>query len=259
MPKHQTYSVNDLSKLASVSIRTLHHYDEIGLLVPNRNPQNGYREYSYEHLILLQQILIYRELEFSTRNIKDLLFAQDHDLLDTLKSQKTLLLSRKDNIQSLIDKLDESIRSLESGTTVETLCEGIPKDKIESWNALVIEKHGQDFFEESMQRIQEQDPTEVEQLKKLSKKIGEELASNLHNAVDSPEMKAIASKQIEWMKHLSSLSDQHQDLPLYDSVVKFATSLSNVPQLIALYDIHGEGCAKHLSEALLDFAKNNLS
>ena len=65
--------VKEVSILTGISIRTLHHYDDIGLLVPDDSTEAGYRLYSDENLATLQQILFFRELGFSLKKIKELL------------------------------------------------------------------------------------------------------------------------------------------------------------------------------------------
>ncbi|GJM14570.1 MAG: MerR family transcriptional regulator [Pseudohongiella sp.] len=258
MSKKKVYSVNDLSKLASVSIRTLHHYDEIDLLKPDRNPANGYREYSYRHLVLLQQILIYRELEFSTSNIKDLLQSKNHDLLETLRSQKELLNTRKQHFESLIEKIEESIAGLAAESNVERMYEGIPKAKAEQWETLVRDRYGQEYFEENMARLNEHDRGEVQQLRDISANIGSEMSCLLHLPVDAQEIIELAKAHAQWVVRLAAITgDHHQGSP-YEMVVKFATSLGSVKELAALYDLHGEGTAEHLRHALFYYAQEEL-
>src|SRR3989344_9138849 len=67
------YTINQLAKLAQVSVRTLHYYDEIGLLKPERVSHNSYRQYGELEMLKLQQILFFRELEFSLEDIKAIL------------------------------------------------------------------------------------------------------------------------------------------------------------------------------------------
>lgn len=258
MADKKIYSVNELSKLASVSIRTLHHYDEIDLLKPSRNPKNGYREYTFRHLVLLQQILIYRELEFSTSNIKDLLQSENHDLLKTLNSQKLLLLQRKEKFEALIAKLEESIAGLENPVNAELLYRDIPTTMAEQWEGLVKDRYGQEYFEENMARINSQSESEIKLLKTMGSKIGKKMSSLLNEPVDSIQVSEVAKSHVEWMNQLSSITSNQRSGSVYDSVVKFATSLANTKELAALYDLHGEGTAKHLSEALFHYAQEEL-
>ena len=74
------YSINKLTKISGVSTRTLRYYDEIGLLKPTRVASSGHRIYGQEQVNALQQILFYRELDFSLEDIKKLLSAPDFDI-----------------------------------------------------------------------------------------------------------------------------------------------------------------------------------
>ena len=67
------YTVGEVARLANVSVRTLHHYDEIGLLEPSQRSDAGYRLYSDDDLERLQQILLYRELDFALEEIAQVL------------------------------------------------------------------------------------------------------------------------------------------------------------------------------------------
>lgn len=97
------FSVSQVSQLAGVSVRTLHHYDQIGLLTPLRQQDNGYRCYCEQHLVKLQQILLYRQLDFSLEQIRDMMQAPDFDAVSALQQQHALLLSKLDATQQMIN------------------------------------------------------------------------------------------------------------------------------------------------------------
>lgn len=86
-----TFTVKELADLAGVSVRTLHYYDQIGLLKPTRNTTNDYRLYDDEAVIRLQQILFFREMDFELAQILAIMDAPDYDVLQALKDQKKLL------------------------------------------------------------------------------------------------------------------------------------------------------------------------
>ncbi len=85
------FTVKQLSKLAGVTPRTLHHYDAIGLLKPTRVGENGYRYYGEECLLRLQQILLYRELDLPLDDIKKIMGRRDFDVLGALQRHKDAL------------------------------------------------------------------------------------------------------------------------------------------------------------------------
>ena len=80
------YLIKKVSEISGVSVRTLHHYDEIGLLSPRKN-ENGYRYYSEDDMSLLQMILFYKYLRFTLKQIKELLQQDENALLTHLKKQ----------------------------------------------------------------------------------------------------------------------------------------------------------------------------
>ncbi len=95
-------TVNEVSKLAGVSIRTLQYYDKIGLLRPTEYTESGYRLYDDAALERLQQILLFRELEFPLKDIKDIVTRSDFDKRKALDHQMELLELKKEHIENLI-------------------------------------------------------------------------------------------------------------------------------------------------------------
>jgi DNA-binding transcriptional MerR regulator len=95
-------TVNEVSKLTGVSIRTLQYYDKIGLLTPAMRTEAGYRLYDDTALERLQQILLFRELEFSLSDIKAILEAPDFDRKKALSQQIELLTLKKQRLEAII-------------------------------------------------------------------------------------------------------------------------------------------------------------
>ncbi|TKI55353.1 MerR family transcriptional regulator [Brevibacillus antibioticus] len=103
------YTVNEVAKLSGTTIKTLYHYQKIGLLMPEIVTENGYRYYGENELKRLQQILFYRELDFSLDRIKA---ALDHepDRLRCLSEQQTMLKARQLRMERILLTLEETIR-----------------------------------------------------------------------------------------------------------------------------------------------------
>lgn len=95
-------TVNQVSKLTGVSIRTLHYYDEIGLLHPSAVTEAGYRLYDDTALERLQHIMLFRELEFPLKDIKDILNSSHFDRNKALEQQIELLTLKREHIDNLI-------------------------------------------------------------------------------------------------------------------------------------------------------------
>lgn len=99
-------SISQVAKLTGVSIRTLQYYDEIGLLKPSKLTASGYRMYDGNALQTLQQILFFKELGFSLKEIKEILEKPDFDRVAAFKKQKELFLLKRDRLDRLIQLLE---------------------------------------------------------------------------------------------------------------------------------------------------------
>jgi len=106
------YTVKKLASLAGVSVRTLHYYDELGLLKPRYRQENGYRHYDEDSIIRLQQIMFFRELGFSLDEIRKIISLPDFDVLEALKSQRNLLVKKSERLGVLISTVDKTIKRL---------------------------------------------------------------------------------------------------------------------------------------------------
>ena len=101
--------IKEFSALTGVSVRTLHYYDEIGLLKPSFvDKTNGYREYDEKSVERMAEILFYRELDFPLKSIITILSSPDYDKKAAFKKQKELLTLKKDRLEKLIIALDEA-------------------------------------------------------------------------------------------------------------------------------------------------------
>ena len=96
-------TVHEVSKLAGISVRTLHHYDAIGLLTPTTTTEAGYRLYDDDALERLQCILFFKELEFPLKNIKEILDSPNFERNKALEQQIELLTMKKEHLENLIN------------------------------------------------------------------------------------------------------------------------------------------------------------
>lgn len=110
------YSVKLLAKQTGVSIRTLHLYDEKGLLKPSERNKAGHRIYGQYELHLLQKILFYKNLGFSLDEIKKMLYTTDWKRLKALKKQKELLMHQQKEQERRLLEIERVINQLSQGT-----------------------------------------------------------------------------------------------------------------------------------------------
>ena len=140
----RTYTVSQLARLSGTSVRTLHHYDEIGLLKPASVGENGYRHYGRAELLRLQQILVHREFGMSLGDIASLLDSAGFDRLEGLRRQRLKLEAEADRYRRLARTIDRTIAELEGRDTVmdKQLYEGFSPEKQADYKAWIIDKYG---------------------------------------------------------------------------------------------------------------------
>jgi DNA-binding transcriptional MerR regulator len=114
------FTVKQVAGLSGVSVRTLHFYDESGLLKPAYVAANGYRFYEEPQLLMLQQILFYRELGFELKQIKKILKRKDFEKVAALESHRKVLQKNLSRTRSLIETIDKTIRHLKGTEAMKT-------------------------------------------------------------------------------------------------------------------------------------------
>ncbi len=131
------FTVKQLSDLAGVTPRTLHHYDQIGLLKPSRVGDNGYRYYGEESLLTPQQILIYRELGLPLEDIKNIMGRRDFEILPALESHKLELKKQIARLEKLISTVDNTILHLKGQKKMDSkqLFSGFSEEEQEKYAA----------------------------------------------------------------------------------------------------------------------------
>ena len=115
MTRLKTYKVKDVARLSGVSVRTLHYYDEIGLLTPKDRTAAGYRLYDENDLMRLQQILIGRSLGLALEEIRKSLDEDGFDYARALQQQRALLIQRLGQTHKMIAAIDSALTNLGEG------------------------------------------------------------------------------------------------------------------------------------------------
>ncbi|RTE07992.1 MerR family transcriptional regulator [Paenibacillus whitsoniae] len=148
------YTVKEVSELAHVTIKTLHHYHKIGLLLPREVSEAGYRMYGQWELERLQEILFYKELDFSLEQIGELL-AENVDRTAILAEQHRLMQSRQKRLTQLIITLEASLAAAKNGGTMNQAdmfkgfgSEAEWREALEAQNQHLKENYGYDLAEQ---------------------------------------------------------------------------------------------------------------
>ena len=137
-----SYSVGQVAGLAGVTIRTLHHYDKIGLLSPSGRSAAGYRIYEEADLERLQQILFYRELEFALEEIATIVDDQHTDAVGHLRRQRGLLTKRIERLRAMVAAIDHEMEAKTMGIQLT------PEERLEVFGGF----NPEDYAEEAEQR-----------------------------------------------------------------------------------------------------------
>ena len=142
-----TYTVKQLARLSGVSVRTLHHYDEIGLLKPSFVGENRYRYYGREELLRLQDILFHRELGVPLADIGRLLSTDGRDRMAILTEHRSALADRVKRSRQLLRTIDRTIAELQGEQTVKDkdLYKGFSPEKQAEYEDWLVDHYGGDM------------------------------------------------------------------------------------------------------------------
>jgi DNA-binding transcriptional MerR regulator len=143
-PPHDSYTVSQLATLSGISVRALHHYDEIGLLKPASVGLNGYRYYGREQLLRLQQILFHRELGLSLDEIRLAIDTPGFDRATALRRHRERLVSEIARLRELTTTIEDTLADLEGGKpmTEKSMFRGFEAEARERTEAWALERYG---------------------------------------------------------------------------------------------------------------------
>lgn len=182
------FTVKSVADLAGISIRTLHHYDAIGLLKPAQVSAAGYRLYTEADLERLQQILLFREMEFSLHQIKNILDNPGFDRREALLSHRQVLQARHKRINQLIQTIDRTLDAEEKGIQMEgkTMFEGF--DSAQYQEEAEKQWGNTQTWTESQRRTRRYTSGDWDAIKQEAKEIGEAIAARMDRGPDDPEV-----------------------------------------------------------------------
>lgn len=247
------YSVQQLSKLAGVSVRTLHHYDRIDLLKPAERSEKNYRFYGKAELLKLQQILFYKELDFPLKEIAKILNDPNFDFLKALEFHQMELLRRADQMQQLLATVDKTIHSLKSKKNMisdKELYTGFSQEEIDSMRNEIKKRWGEKELLEVEKRIQKLGKEGWEDQKTK----GEEINILLAELMDfHPSEKHVQQAVAMHFKHLIFYYEISKER--YEGLGKMYVEDERFK---AHYNKYREGLAVFLRDAIFVFCQNEL-
>lgn len=199
------YTANKLAKLSGVSVRTLHFYDEIELLKPAYYGENNYRYYEEEQLLMLQQILFYKELGFALKDIQKILCSKDFDKVKALESHKKILSQSLNQTKNLIKTIDKTIAHLRGKATMksEELYYGFDSEKQKQYEKELVEKGivTQESMDDYMEKKKDYTQKDHEKFIKEGELINQEfiIAINKNLKPSSKEVQEIVRRHHAWV------------------------------------------------------------
>lgn len=249
------YTVKKLASVSGVSVRTLHFYDEMGLLAPAYVGDNGYRYYEEEQLLMLQQILFFREMGFELKQIQDVLNQSDFDKLQALKTHKEVLLSKQQRLQELMRTIDKTIEQLSGGKRMksEELYYGFDSEKQKEHEKYLVESGilSQDFLDECNQKVKHWSSKQKNAFLQDIEKIMKALILCIENKMPAlaEEVQELMKKHYHWLE-LSWIPNKESYLGL--------TELYQTPEFAEFYNTRHPQLLKFMVEAMRIFADREL-
>ena len=251
------YTVKQLAKLSGVSVRTLHWYDEIGLLKPAYQGVNRYRYYGETELLLLQQILFYRELGFGLGDIQKLLSSKDFDILGALKSHRIALQKEINTKISLLTTLDKTIKRLKGDQemTDAELYRGFDPARQKEYETYLVEYRGtkaEDLLFQSKIRTAKWGKDQWDTVKNQGDAIHKALAVAIENGL-SPE-----SEMVQKIIHDHYLLTAQ----FYDVTQEVYVGLTHLyadhPDFKKFFDVYHPQMIDFIGKAMRYYAQKNL-
>jgi DNA-binding transcriptional MerR regulator len=188
------YSIKKLADWSGVSRRTLRYYDEIGLLKPDRINSSGYRFYTQKEIDKLQQVLFYRQLGISLKNIKNIVNSEGFDEIEALREHHKKLIQQKKELMFLINNVEKTIISKERGITMsnEEKFEGFKKRMIkeneEKYGQEIRELYGEEEIKKSNEKVKNMSIIEHESMKQIENELMKTLKAAMQTSNPAGEL-----------------------------------------------------------------------
>lgn len=242
--------IREFAKLTGVSVRTLHFYDEIGLLKPSSvDEQNGYRFYDEYALTRMQEILFYRELDFPLKEIRMMVSSPDYDKQNALKEQKHLLTLKKERLERLISALDGAMKgemvnmNVFDNSEFEAKREEYAKEAREKWGDTAAyqesEKKTADYSADRWKQVNAAMDERIAEFANCKRK---------SFAPDSREAQALAKRWQDYITENYYTCTKEILAGLAEMYVADERFRSNI-------DRHGDGTAQFMSDAIKAYCK----
>lgn len=251
------YTVNKLAKLSGVSVRTLHFYDEIGLLKPAYYGENNYRYYEEEQLLMLQQILFFRELDLPLNEIQRIINSDDFDKIETLNSHRQILEKGLDRAKTLLNTIDKTISHLRGKVKMSDIemYDGFDPKKQQEYEKYLLENGTitQKQIDDSWKNVKHWKKNDWEKLKKDGDEINKALVAAIKARLlpSSAEVQKLIRRHHAWVKHFWT--------PTKETYIGLGQLYLDHPDFRGFYKAYHPELVEYLVEAMKIFANRELS
>jgi MerR family transcriptional regulator, thiopeptide resistance regulator len=244
-----SYTVGQVADFAAVTVRTLHHYDEIGLLSPNHRSRAGYRRYQEEDLARLQEILFYRELGFALDDIAIMLDDPDADHGQHLRRQCELLTGRVARLQQMLAAVEKAMEADKMGISLT------PEERFEVFGDNDPRQHadevaerwgGSDAYTQSQRRTKGYRKDDWLRIKTEATDLTNGLAAAMSRTTPADSVEAMDLAE----RHRQHISRWFYDCS-YDIHVGLAGMYVSDPRFTANYDDVAPGLAQYMHDSIL--------
>jgi DNA-binding transcriptional MerR regulator len=254
MSKRHTYTVQQLARLAGVSVRTLHHYDHVGLLKPSARTAAGYRQYGEADLLRLQQILFFKELDFPLADIQAILDQPGFDQVQALQDHRRLLQQEADRLGRLLNTIEKTISRLTEDNmpmTDEELYEGFTPEQIERYTREANELYDPKIVAESNRRVRNMSKAQWQAVKDEGGAIAQQLADLMDKPPSDATVQAAIARHYAWVDNFWH--------PTAESYRGLGQGYADHPEFRAFYEKVRPGLADFLCAAMSYYADHTLA
>ena len=254
------HTVKQVARISGVSVRTLHHYDQIGLLKPASVGENGYRYYGREELLRLQQILFHRELGFSLEEIGRTLDAKGFDKVAALKAHRVRLEAEARRYRQLMRTIDETLATLEGEAKMadKAMYRGFDPEKQAGYEKELVEKHGAEMkghIDKAKAGMAGWKQADFDAMQAEAEAIEAGMAKALVDGlpVDSAAVGGLMRRQHAWI-----VKSWNRDAPAA-AFTGLGQMYLDDPRFRERYDGRQAGLAEYMAAAMAAYARSELS
>lgn len=254
MNMSKKYSVKQVSELSGITVRALHHYDSIGLLKPANRSEKKYRYYNESDLLRLQQILFYRELDFTLEQTGKILDDPEFNFEHALETHREKLVLKHKHMQQLIQTVDQTLEKIKGEQVMalkdKDLYKGFDREKIDRWNKEVDEKYDPKKVAESRRNIGKMSKDQFTDVQKQGEVVTLAISDAMEQGASAPAVQALIKDHHAWIENFYTCPGE-----IYKGLGQLYVEN---PEFTEYYEKIKPGLAAFMCEAMAYYADHSL-